>query len=1159
MASSDKLWFELGVRDEVGKAIKEDIRQAEWLTKALKESTVSFEALLKMYSQKGALEKEDKKSVDAIIRGYERYFKVLAKIKREREALKSMKQKAIEMGVDTKDIDAAIRKLNAWNAAYHKLAEGKGTNSAAFKVKAGKVFDERMKEIEDVIRAYGKLINVERTEAVAATRAVQQANQGLSASYEKVTKSSQQTMNTLSMLRQQAGYYFSLFGAKTLIQSVITTGGQFEYQQVALKNIIGDAEKAVVLFSQLKDLAIESPKTFMELTTTAKQLSAYQTPVNELYDTTKRLSDLSVGLGVDVNRLVLAFGQVRAAAVLRGQELRQFTEAGIPIVQALADKFTQMNGKLTTTADVFKLISARAVPFEMVKEVLWEMTSEGGRFFNMQAEMADTLYGKWQKLADIWQITLGDMANTNIFGLKPFTAFMDMLIFAARSLSSLMPVLSGVLASRLFKLFSTSSKNAFSTKVIDENIAKSQRLYSIELRRKMVLGEINEKEFKSLSAFNRRTDKYYMLLAAERQISDYQIHRLIKEGKITEQKVRQAELDGIILKEEAEQLRVLLRMNAQGKLGTMGGMARSTGNSILGFMGGWTGVAFAGIGVAMSLWQNIQQKNEEAEARLKERISNAQELWKKARDVEKSLTSGAVTEEEITRMSDWLKENSASWDMVSEAMKNNDGTAKDLEERYKLLKQAIEDTKNAAEKMSTGDNLFSIADKRTNRNDLFKDSLSENLRDAQKNFETLGKVIDSIIGNSLIPLTKAMDDLKNTSPELVKVFEEQGADTLAEQLKIVATMSDEYEKLYQISKTYGISTEIGSLSVAMRKYNNEMEKAERQLPIFAEEVENKLRGMYAKTGIDFKNLTSEQRELILKLYKDWLDENKITSDAVLRELDNKFLNKRYNIRLVLTTDTGNVDMSTFAKHVWESHGGLIAGDKGKVRIGGKEYTKQQVAQTFPDDSFVDTANSNLDKLDKTIERYDKMGAKAAAAEKKAERSGLQAMLDDLAPGLRTKKGGKGGGGGGGGTGKDTQLEAVRNRVDLYKKFFSELESARRQYGQKGALDYLKKNGFEAVFDWKLSDVTNYSKSIDELTAGLENTTEARKKFLNDTNAAKVGLLYRWQGFQHCQSPSVSRIVGNRQGQSRPWHAVRHQGCRAPSDSWWRSPVVVPAS
>jgi len=112
-----------------------------------------------------------------------------------------------------------------------------------------------------------------------------------------------------------------------------------------------------------------------------------------------------------MSRLVLAFGQVRSASVLRGQELRQFTEAGIPLVDELAKKFTKLTGEATTAGDVFDKISRRQVSFQMVKDIFTQLTSEGGKFYNFQAIQAETLSGKLSNLKDSYQIMLSQIGE----------------------------------------------------------------------------------------------------------------------------------------------------------------------------------------------------------------------------------------------------------------------------------------------------------------------------------------------------------------------------------------------------------------------------------------------------------------------------------------------------------------------------------------------------------------------------------------------------------------------------------------------------------------------------------------------------------------------------------------------------------------------------
>lgn len=216
----------------------------------------------------------------------------------------------------------------------------------------------------------------------------------------------------LGRLLVRMSAYASVYQLASMLRNVRAVTAEFELQRVALGALLQNISEADILFERIKQAAIKSPFEVKDLVAYTKQLSAYQIEQNELYDTMMRLADISAGLGVDMQRLILAFGQVKAASVLRGQELRQFTEAGIPLVQALADKFTELRGRMVSTAEVFDLVSKRAVSFEMVKEVLEDMTSVGGQFYRMQEKQAETLAGKWSNLKDSISIMYDEIGNT---------------------------------------------------------------------------------------------------------------------------------------------------------------------------------------------------------------------------------------------------------------------------------------------------------------------------------------------------------------------------------------------------------------------------------------------------------------------------------------------------------------------------------------------------------------------------------------------------------------------------------------------------------------------------------------------------------------------------------------------------------------------------
>lgn len=211
---------------------------------------------------------------------------------------------------------------------------------------------------------------------------------------------------------QIAGVY-SIYSIERFIRGLYTIGGEFQKQRIALTSIIGSETKATELFDKLKQFSVVSPFQFGDLVSQTKQLAAYGVQYEELYETTRRLGDISAGVGVDMGRIILAYGQVRSAAFLRGQELRQFTEAGIPLVEELAKRFTILEKRVVSAGEVLDKVSKKEVSFDMVKDVLWGLTDEGGKFYNLQEKLSESLAGKWSNLQDAWSVMMADIAEGN--------------------------------------------------------------------------------------------------------------------------------------------------------------------------------------------------------------------------------------------------------------------------------------------------------------------------------------------------------------------------------------------------------------------------------------------------------------------------------------------------------------------------------------------------------------------------------------------------------------------------------------------------------------------------------------------------------------------------------------------------------------------------
>lgn len=110
---------------------------------------------------------------------------------------------------------------------------------------------------------------------------------------------------------------FSVSAITGYINKMIQVRAQFELQQTALRAILQDKDEADRIFMQVQQLALQSPFSIMQMTNYTKQLAAYRIESEKLVGTTKMLADVSAGLGVDMGRLILAYGQVKAANYLR--------------------------------------------------------------------------------------------------------------------------------------------------------------------------------------------------------------------------------------------------------------------------------------------------------------------------------------------------------------------------------------------------------------------------------------------------------------------------------------------------------------------------------------------------------------------------------------------------------------------------------------------------------------------------------------------------------------------------------------------------------------------------------------------------------------------------------------------------------------------------
>lgn len=244
----------------------------------------------------------------------------------------------------------------------------------------------------------------------------------------KLIGSNNYLAQSFGYIRNRIVYALTLGAITNFTKQIYEIRGQYELLERSLGVLVNSFERGSQIFQELNNMAIESPFTLMELAGAAKQLTAYNFSANEVVETTRRLADLSSALGVPMERLTYNLGQIRAQTVLTARDARDFANAGLPIVSSLAEHFTELEGRIVTTGDVYDRMSKKMVSYNDVMSVLNKMTDEGGKFFEFQAKQAETLKVQMNNLTLAWNNFLNEMGGSHQGLLSVFPTALKALL-----------------------------------------------------------------------------------------------------------------------------------------------------------------------------------------------------------------------------------------------------------------------------------------------------------------------------------------------------------------------------------------------------------------------------------------------------------------------------------------------------------------------------------------------------------------------------------------------------------------------------------------------------------------------------------------------------------------------------------------------------------
>lgn len=185
-------------------------------------------------------------------------------------------------------------------------------------------------------------------------------------------------------------------GFGSLAKEAISGANALQQNALALEVMLGSQEKSRELLQDISQFASKTPFNLTDLQGYTKQLIAFNFGAQDIIPTMNTLGNIASGVGTDkLPNLIYAFGQVRVAGRLMGQDLNQFINAGVPIIEELANVLGVSN------SEVKKLVEQGAISFDHVQQALENLGGEQGRWGDMMDKQSKTLGGMISNAGDL--------------------------------------------------------------------------------------------------------------------------------------------------------------------------------------------------------------------------------------------------------------------------------------------------------------------------------------------------------------------------------------------------------------------------------------------------------------------------------------------------------------------------------------------------------------------------------------------------------------------------------------------------------------------------------------------------------------------------------------------------------------------------------------
>ena len=352
----------------------------------------------------------------------------------------------VEIGGDTSGLQSALKKVNSATASLSK--ELKGINTMLkLDPKNTELLAQKQTVLRQKINETTKQLNLLKD---AQKQYVESGGNLNSDKYRNLQREIIKTENELKNLKIESSNWtqaskslselstkMTNFGDKVTdvgkkvsvlsaaVGSLFVAGTKYnadmEKYTTAFKTFLGSAEEAESVIENIKKQSETSPFETADLIKSNQMLITTGENAEDAQKTISALADaiaLTGGGNDELTRMASNLQQIKNAGKATSMDIRQFAYAGIDVYGVLS-KYT---GK--TTDEIKKM----DITYEDLSKALQASAQEGGKYFNGQAQMAETLSGQVGKLKKSFKDLTGELSQSLYPTIKQGTDRLQKLV-----------------------------------------------------------------------------------------------------------------------------------------------------------------------------------------------------------------------------------------------------------------------------------------------------------------------------------------------------------------------------------------------------------------------------------------------------------------------------------------------------------------------------------------------------------------------------------------------------------------------------------------------------------------------------------------------------------------------------------------------------------